>query len=148
MMTANGSEVRRLDGIPKPGPLAWSPDGTLIAYEECYVSPEGDRSAIVIYDVASGARRTHDALDVATKYEGTITPTSDGSGGSCGWIDDGQGNRAWDHEGWTWSPDGRSIVMLETRGTHPKTVDVATGQVTDLPWVADSAPSWQRVAVD
>ena len=147
MMNAEGSEIRRL-GDDKPGPLAWSPDGSEIAFERCYSGPDGDRSVIVIHDVASGAQKTFDATDVATKYEGNITPTSGGNpGGWCGWIDDYGRGRAWDYEGWTWSPDGRSIVLLERQGTHPMVVDVETGRAIDLPWTSDSAPSWQRVAV-
>jgi hypothetical protein len=53
----------------------------------------------------------------------------------------------WDYEGWSWSPDGRSIVMLERKGTRPIVVDVETGRVEELPWKADSAPSWQRIAM-
>jgi hypothetical protein len=52
------------------------------------------------------------------------------------------------YEGWSWTPDGRSIVMLERAGTRPVVVDVETGDAIELPWEADSAPSWQRVAAD
>jgi hypothetical protein len=38
--------------------------------------------------------------------------------------------------------------MLERRGTRPIVVDVETGQATELPREADSAPSWQQVAID
>lgn len=56
--------------------------------------------------------------------------------------------RVWDYEDWSWTPDGRSIGMLERRGTRPVVVDVETGRATKLPWEADSAPSWQRVPAD
>jgi hypothetical protein len=36
-------------------------------------------------------------------------------------------------------------MFLESPGDHPYVVDVATGDVTELPWTADSGPSWQRV---
>jgi hypothetical protein len=65
----------------------------------------------------------------------------------CGWYE-GPAGRAWDYEGWSWSPDGRSIVLLEQAGTRPFVVDVETGEATELPWDADSAPSWQRAAMN
>jgi hypothetical protein len=52
------------------------------------------------------------------------------------------------YEGWSWSPDGRSILVLERHGTRPFFVDIETGQVTELPWEVDGAASWQPVPVD
>ena len=52
------------------------------------------------------------------------------------------------YEGWSWTPDGRSIVVLERHGTRPMVVDIETGQATELPWTSDSALSWQRVSRD
>ena len=95
---------------------------------------------------ASGAERVLEATAVETKYEGDVSPLPPGRprGASCGWYSGPEG-RAWDYEGWSWSPDGRSIVMLERCGTRPLVVDVQTGEATELPWEADSAPSWQRM---
>jgi hypothetical protein len=45
----------------------------------------------------------------------------------------------------SWTPDGRNILVLERHGTRPFFVDIETGQVTELPWEIDGAPSWQRV---
>jgi Tol biopolymer transport system component len=144
VMNADGSDARLLEGA-SDGP--WSPDSTRIAFQSCRAHPDGDRSVIVIVDVSSGAMRELEVTDVATKYEGTVSPrprdVSDYEPW-CGWISDTDG-RAWDYEGWSWSPDSRSIVMLERRGERPIVVDVETGQATDLPWEADSAPSWQRI---
>ena len=39
-------------------------------------------------------------------------------------------------------------LLLPDPGTRLVTVDLETGQATELPWEAGSAPSWQRVAVD
>jgi hypothetical protein len=145
VMQADGTDVRRLAGVD--GPLAWSPDGSKIAYQRGCPDPDRQGAVVVIADVASGAERVLEATAVETKYEGDVSPLppAEASGCSGGWIQ-GPTGRAWDYEGWSWSPDGRSIVLLERSGTRPMVVDVESGQATELPWEADSAPSWQHVA--
>ena len=148
VMKADGSGVRRLEGVDGSA-SAWSPDGTKLAFQRCSTTPAGDGAVIVIVDVESGAQRVLQATSVKTKTEGAAHPRPPETVGQplCGFYQ-GPTGRAWDYEGWSWSPDGLSIVMLERSGTRPTVVDVETGQATDLPWEADSAPSWQRVPKD
>jgi len=147
VMDADGTDVRRLEGVA--GRLAWSPDGLKIAYQRGCPHPGRQGAVIVIRDVASGAEHVLEASEVETKYEGTL-PSPPPEAGPCygGWIVEGPGDRAWDYEGWSWSPDGRSIILLERSGTHPIVIDGESGQATELPWEVDSAPSWQRVPID
>ena len=104
---------------------------------------------IVILELRSGAERALAATAVMTKYEGDVVPLRSSNlerEPRCGWIDQRPAGRAWDYEGWSWSPDGRSIVLLERAGEQPKVVDVQTGEVRPLPWDADSSPSWRVTA--
>lgn len=144
VMNADGSGVRRLevDGSA----VAWSPNGTKIAFQLCSTTPAGDGAVIVIVDVASGDERVLEATAVQTKTEGTAHARPGETAGQplCGYYQ-GPTGRAWDYEGWSWSPDGQSIVMLERPATRPIVVDIETGKATELLWEADSAPSWQRV---
>ena len=145
IMNADGSGVRRL-----PDGGTWSPDGTKMASQRCRTNPAGDGAVIVIVDVASGAERALEATAVQTKTEGGAHSRPPETAGQpvCGYYQ-GPTGRAWDYEGWSWSPDGRSIVMLERHGMRPLVVDVQTGEALELPWEADSAPSWRaRAAIE
>jgi hypothetical protein len=133
VMNADGSDMRQL-GSEIAGWVAWSPDGTKIAAERWLSDPEG--SVIVIIDVASGAERVLEATSVETKVEGNWSLDGRGSSGA---------GRRWDYEGWSWTPDGHGILVLERHGTRPIVVDVETGRSTELAWEADSAPTWQRM---
>jgi Tol biopolymer transport system component len=142
VMDADGSDVRQL-GPDDAGSSAWSPDGSQIAFERCSQHTDGPGSVIVLVSVASGAERVLEAASVETKTEGSAPyPRPTTSEPLCGWYS-GPTGRAWDYEGWSWSPDGRSIVFLETHGERPKVVNVQTGEAAELPWEADSAPSWR-----
>jgi WD40 repeat protein len=144
VMNADGSAVRQLgpDGGIRGG--QWSPDGSRIAVARCSTDPARPGEVIVIVDIATGVEHILEATSVETKTEGrALAPRAPGER-LCSWYDAPDG-RNWDYEGWSWSPNGRSVVLLERHGTRPLTVDVETGLATQLPWEADSAPSWQRI---
>jgi hypothetical protein len=44
-----------------------------------------------------------------------------------------------------WAPDGRSLLVLEDHRTRPWVVDIEADTIAELPRLADSMPSWQRV---
>jgi Tol biopolymer transport system component len=138
VMNADGSDLRRfeIEFLDR----AWSPDGSKIALEKPTTVAGSAGSVIAILDVETGAERVLEAT----------------SG-----VEEDMANRATDpdafrtysirtghryaYEGWSWTPDGRSILVLERHGTRPFFVDIETGHVTELPWETDSALSWQRV---
>jgi dipeptidyl aminopeptidase/acylaminoacyl peptidase len=144
VMDADGSDLRLLtdDG----GEFAWSPDGSSIAtmqwsrvepgstdycednwYIDFCVSSEW----ITLIDVESGAGRELEATRLP--HPGVADPTEDGP--AIG--------------GWSWSPDGRSILMMKGGPrSRPLVIDVASDTSTELPWESDSVPSWQRAAAD
>jgi hypothetical protein len=138
VMNADGSDVRlvgregRVGGSP-----AWSPDGSRIAVGQLDIVLPGSTAYcpdtgwhdycasaawISIVDVDAGTERI---------LEGTHNVAGDEDAGIVGW---------------SWAPDGRSLLLLRKAGTRLVTVDVETGLATELPWAADSPASWQRVA--
>jgi dipeptidyl aminopeptidase/acylaminoacyl peptidase len=140
VMDADGSDLRLLtdDG----GEFAWSPDGSRVAFQRsvCCEDPAVDPSehTIVVMDLETGSERM---------LEATTSPNVPVPVGRHGPF-----------KGWAWSPDGRSILYAPTNSDRLSTVDVETGEATELPWLAErvpetvestlSAPSWQRVAPD
>jgi hypothetical protein len=114
--------------------LQWAPDGARIAYDRWIADPA--RGVIVIVEVESGAEQVLEATIAPEKVGAsflTVTSNED---------------HHWFHESFSWAPDGRSILVLERHRTRPWVVDVETGRLSELPWQADSAPSWQRVAAE
>jgi dipeptidyl aminopeptidase/acylaminoacyl peptidase len=127
VVDAGGGEVRNVGACSGSGGLQWSPDGASIA-RECW--DDGKRHGLAIIDIDTGVER---------ELEGTLS--------------------SYGYRGWSWSPDGQSLLFVTYPGPHPRTVDqswsdpgtpirtvdVEAGETTELPWVADSGASWQRV---
>ena len=101
VMHADGTAVRPLEGVE--GGVAWSPDGSKIAYQRGCPDPNRQGAVVVVRDLASGAERELDATAVETKYEGDVSPLPPGETAGCfgGWISEGPDDRAWDYEGWS-----------------------------------------------
>jgi dipeptidyl aminopeptidase/acylaminoacyl peptidase len=133
VMNAEGDDLRPLG--PTHSPL-WSPDGSRIAFGR--VRAETDRAVIVVVDPDTGEERRLASTSAAGKEAGARFPT----------LTYNNVVHHWHYEGWKWAPDGRSLLVFENHRTRPWVVDIETDTVTKLPWLADSMPSWQRVAID
>jgi WD40 repeat protein len=131
VMNADGSDLR---GYEDGFHTLWSPDGSSIALERR--TPDESSAVIVIVDLETAAERVLEATTAEKKVGSKFHTVS--------WNT----YHTWFYEGWSWTPDGRSIIVLERPGTRPFTVDIETGQVTELPWEAHATPSWQRVPID
>ena len=135
-----------------PG-FAWTPDSTsiLVNHDSNDVGPRflrrrhsvACRSVIAILDVETGAERVMEATSAVIKD--MASPTTDPDAFRTLSI---RPYHRYAYEGWSWTPDGRSVAFLERYGTHPVVVDVETGLARELPWTSDSALSWQRIAVE
>jgi dipeptidyl aminopeptidase/acylaminoacyl peptidase len=135
VMSAEGDELRRV-GERADSFWQWSPDGSRIAVER--VRSSADRAVLVILDVHSGKELSLESTSAAGKEAGARFPT----------VTYNNVVHHWYYEGWMWAPDGRSLIVLEDHRTRPWVVDIETDTVRELPWFADSMPSWQRVAID
>jgi len=119
----------------------WSPDGSSIAFEDFshwLPDPEAildlaDETRIAVHDLASGSKRV---------LESSVSPLKEGA---TIWTITGNPKHDYYYEGWSWSPDGRSLLILRDHRTRPIVVTVATDTAIELPWETDSFPSWQRV---
>jgi tricorn protease-like protein len=141
VMSAEGGNLRRLTRGQNPPFWQWSPDGSRIAFEQgpnpldtATRSPD-DRGVIRIVRLDSGERRTLESTSAARKDRARFSTVTHNNFGFHGY-----------YEGWQWSPDGRSLLVLENHRTRPWVVDIEKDTITKLPWLADSMPSWQRVA--
>jgi Tol biopolymer transport system component len=149
VMNADGSDLRRFEpestyrATTPTTHRAWSPDGSKIAFEKGVTVSGNAGMVIAIVDVKSGAERDFDATFAVMKDRASHT-TDPGAFQTYSIRTDHE----YAYEGWSWTPDGRSIVVLERHGTRPMVVDIETGLATELPWTSESAPSWQRIAVD
>jgi dipeptidyl aminopeptidase/acylaminoacyl peptidase len=138
LMDADGSNLRRLATPFFIG--SWSPDGTTIAFEKPHPTVTGADAVIAIVDVETGSERVLEGTSAVVKK--ILEPTTDPD---LYWL--GSGTH-FAYASWSWTPDGRGIVILERFGTRPFVVDIETGDVTELPWESDSVVSWQRVPVE
>lgn len=118
VVDADSDDVRRI-GLEAWGPLQWSPDGTRIASVRWL-----------------GCDPKHPCFGGDPQI--VITDVASG-------LEAYAGDPTSDLVGWSWSPDGRSILVQERAGGRPLVMDLGSGVATELPWEADSLPSWQRV---
>ena len=131
IMNVDGSGLRRLSKFePRiatvdEGHLAWSPDGTRVAFGKWLNDPSsGDPGVrpVTVVDVASGEE--HEV--------GLINPNG--------------------YHGWAWSPDGTSILEVPASPAAGEdadqviVIDAETGEITRPGWTTGSAPTWQRMA--
>jgi dipeptidyl aminopeptidase/acylaminoacyl peptidase len=126
VVNADGSGLQRVSKLELPGIVideehtAWSPDGTRIAFGRWNNDADGnvDPRPVVIVDLATGEEREASNREVNG------------------------------YSGWTWSPDGSSILQVPGDGSEDAgtviVVDAATGQSHKIGWMSGSAPTWQR----
>jgi Tol biopolymer transport system component len=130
IVNADGTDLHRVGAADIPGSviddehISWSPDGTRIAFARWINGPDGsvDPRPVTIVDVASGAETEASNTEV-----------------------NGYG-------GWSWSPDGSSIIEVPGDGSADAgfviVVDASTGKSRRMSsWTpaTDGASDWQRV---
>ncbi len=128
VVDADGTGLRRMSRFEAPGTtvdeahVAWSPDGTRIAFGRWINDAEGnvDVRPVTIVDVATGAE-----LEL---------PNVEVNG----------------YNGWSWAPDGTSILQVPGEGSadvnEVLVIDATTGKVTRPAWSSTGAATWQRTA--
>ena len=141
VINAEGGDLRRFEIAVVD--RAWSPDGSKIAIETRVAEPEASDSVIVILGVETGEERI---LQSTTAIEKDMAdPATDPDAFRTSSV---RTYHRYAYEGWSWTPDGRSIVVVERHGTRPFLVDIETDGATELPWVTDGAASFQRVGFE
>ena len=104
--------------------LAWSPDGTRVAFGKWLNDPQRRSGRASGDDRRCGSGEEHEV--------GLINPNG--------------------YQGWAWSPDGASILEVPAAPAAGEdadqvlVVDAETGEVTRPGWTTGSAPTWQRMA--
>jgi dipeptidyl aminopeptidase/acylaminoacyl peptidase len=123
VMNADGSGLRPLSKASRPineSNPAWAPDSKRIALQRWFIDPTAGTQEvrpITVVDVLTG-----DEVEVG------VTPVSNG------------------FVGWSWSPDGESILEIPT-DDELYIANVGSGTTRKVPWtLSTSGPSWQRVA--
>lgn len=111
----------------------WAPDGSTIAYETWSTDDLPTEARIAIYDLDTGEVRVLKASVSGLKRGAKVQTVTNN-------VD-----HAWYFEGWTWSPDGRFLILLKDHLTRPVVVDVEADTSFELDWVTDSFPSWSGV---
>ena len=139
VVNADGSDLRRFE--TEFADRTWSPAGSKIALEKPMTLSGAEGSVTAILDIRTGAERVLQATFAVTKD--MANRATDPEAFRTSSI---RTYHRYAYEGWSWSPDGRSILVLERHGTRPFFVDIETGQATELPWEIDGAASWQPVS--
>lgn len=135
VMGADGETLQQAATEAESSWGMWSPDGTRIAFSRQV--PETDEAVLAVVDLDSGEERILESTSTVGK-EGARFPT----------VTYNNVVHHWYYEGWMWAPDGCSLLVLEDHRTHPWVVDIESDTVVELPWLADSMPSWQRIPAD
>jgi Tol biopolymer transport system component len=139
VMSATGWDIQRIAQGWLP---MWSPDNSSVAFEAfSHFDPDGTfdfagETQIAVHDLTSGAKRILRSSVSPVKRGAAVQTITNNT------------HHTWYYEGWSWSPDGRSLLLLKDHRTRPVVIDVASDMATELPWQADSFPSWQRVAME
>jgi Tol biopolymer transport system component len=133
VISADGSRLRRLSNATRADPPnvivvesapSWSPDGRRIGLMR-RVGPAGDR----------GMPQEPGALVVVDVETG---------------VERGAYGAGLGFDDWTWSPDGRSVLVdqrhLADFSNRMVLVTVESGDTSVIPWDHLSAPTWQRLA--
>jgi hypothetical protein len=127
VVNADGTGLRRLSRFEAPGStvdeahMTWSPDGTRVAFGRWVNDAEGnvDVRPVTIVDVTTGAE--HELPNVEVNG----------------------------YNGWSWSPDGASILEVPGEGSEDVNevlvIDAQTGKVTRPGWRSTGAATWQRM---
>ena len=131
VMDAEGGDPHNLGPGSEP---TWSPDSSSVASADFGRGErlQVDEVRIAVHDLASGTKRILESTVTQVKRGAAVQTITNNT------------MHTWYHEGWSWSPDGRSLLLLKDHRTRPVVVDGATDTATELPWETDSFPSWQR----
>jgi Tol biopolymer transport system component len=162
MMRSDGSEVHFVANVNDAFDLAWSPDGTKIAFRRFGIGTDGIyvinrdgsglKNLIADDNIGTGPSWSPDGTKIAfsrpaptSGYSEIWTMNADGSGATPITNSGSGGSSAWPN----WSPDGSKIVFSSTphccgdRDIY--TVPSAGGAVTrltNLPGTVNADPNW------